>query len=171
VHNVTVRNVRMHLAGHGVYLKSGRGRGGDIYVRAAPAAGTRRGLTASDPQDITFDGMTLEGVGIGIAISMYYTHSPPGNATSTPHMHDFVIRNVKCVSACQTPVFVCQRRVCAGVSLRRPARWSVCPNRRARGSHCKTSTSWRYAALTSASLHTARPVASSRRSAAVCWDE
>ena len=36
VHNVTVRNVKMRLAGHGVYMKSGRGRGGDISVRLSP---------------------------------------------------------------------------------------------------------------------------------------
>ncbi len=70
IHNVTARNIIMQAVDGGVYIKSGRGRGGLVH-------------------DVHFENINIEGGLIGILVSMYYTGDPPSkNATLTPQLHN-----------------------------------------------------------------------------------
>ena len=77
IYDITVRNVEFNVALFAIRIKSGRGRGGQVY-------------------NITFQDLSLKDTITGLAITMYYSNEDPAPPLdiSTPHIYDIYYKNI-----------------------------------------------------------------------------
>lgn len=77
VYNIMVRGVAFHGSKFAARIKSGRGRGGQVY-------------------NVTFEDLTFEQNEMGFAITMHYSSEPPAppRDITTPHIRDITFRRI-----------------------------------------------------------------------------